>query len=226
MSAPATTSPDHVERAAEQIDVLRREAAACRACPLWRGATQTVFGEGPADAEIVFVGEQPGDREDRAGKPFVGPAGRLFDKALADAGCSRAQTYVTNAVKHFKFEPRGKLRLHKKPSVAEIGVCKRWLLGEIEALRPKLVVALGATAARSVAGRPLPVGVNRGKARVLTNGLKLFVTVHPSSLLRLRDGADRHAAYAALVGDLRAAAAIASRSDRTGAPRPSPQAAA
>ena len=141
-----------------QIEALRREASGCRACPLWKNATQTVFGEGPVEADILFVGEQPGDREDQAGHPFVGPAGRMLDKALEEAGVDRKRAYVTNAVKHFKFEPRGKLRLHKKPNVGEINVCKRWLFGEIDVLKPRLVVALGATAAQSLRG---PRGADR-----------------------------------------------------------------
>lgn len=130
-----------------QIEALRREAAGCRACPLWQNATQTVFGEGPAEADILFVGEQPGDREDRAGHPFVGPAGLMLDKALEEAGLDRKRAYVTNAVRYFKFVPHGKLRLHKKPNAGEINVCKRWLFSEIDVLKPRLVVALGATAA-------------------------------------------------------------------------------
>ncbi len=193
----------------ERIESLRREAAACRACPLWRDATQTVFGEGPPDADIVFVGEQPGDREDRAGRPFVGPAGLLFDKALEEAGVDRRRAYVTNAVKHFKFEPRGKLRLHKKPNAGEINVCRRWLFAEIEVIEPRLAVALGATAAQSLAGRPVAIGRNRGETLVLESGLRVVVTVHPSSLLRLPKEADREAAFAALVKDLRAAGELA-----------------
>jgi uracil-DNA glycosylase len=128
------------EDKAAQIESLLREAAECRACPLWKDATQTVFGEGPMEADILFVGEQPGDREDRVGRPFVGPAGLIFDKALSEAGVDRKRAYVTNAVKHFKFEPRGRLRLHKRPNTGEINVCRRWLLGEIEALKPNLIV--------------------------------------------------------------------------------------
>jgi uracil-DNA glycosylase family protein len=144
------------------LESLRREAASCRACPLWKDATQTVFGEGPADAEIMFVGDQPGDREDVRGRPFVGPAGLLLDKALNEAGIDRTRVYVTNAVKHFKFEPRGKRRLHKRPNAGEIKVCRNWLIGEIETIAPRLVVAFGATAAQSLAGRPIPVQSNRG----------------------------------------------------------------
>jgi uracil-DNA glycosylase len=200
-----------------QIESLRREAAECRACPLWKDATQTVFGEGPADADIIFVGEQPGDREDRVGRPFVGPAGLMFDRALAEAGVDRKRAYVTNAVKHFKFEPRGKLRLHKRPNAGEINVCKRWLMSEIDVLKPRLIVALGATAAQSLAGRPVAIGRNRGEALTLANGLRVFVTVHPSSLLRLPDEADKQAAYARFVEDLRAVSELAAASARAGA---------
>jgi uracil-DNA glycosylase family protein len=200
-----------------EIESLRREAAECRACPLWRDATQTVFGEGPAEADIVFVGEQPGDREDRVGRPFVGPAGLMFDKALAEAGVDRKRAYVTNAVKHFKFEPRGKLRLHKRPNVGEINVCRRWLLSEIDVLKPRLIVALGATAAQSLAGRPVAIGKNRGETLTLADGLRVFVTVHPSSLLRLPDEADKRAAYALFVEDLRAVGELAAEGARAGA---------
>jgi uracil-DNA glycosylase family protein len=194
------------------LESLRREAVSCRACPLWKEANQTVFGEGPADAEIMLVGEQPGDREDLAGRPFVGPAGLLLDKALADAGIDRTRVYVTNAVKHFKFEPRGKRRLHKRPNAGEINVCRRWLLGEIETIRPKLVVALGATAAQSLAGRPLPVLTNRGKILDLASGLQVLITIHPSALLRLPDEADKRSEYEKFVQDLRAVQQIAASS--------------
>ena len=198
MTAAATDSLEH----------LRREAASCRACPLWKNATQTVFGEGPSDAQIMLVGEQPGDREDLAGRPFVGPAGLLLNRALADAGVNRARVYVTNAVKHFKFEPRGKRRLHKRPNAGEIKVCStRWLLGEIEAAAPQLIVALGATAAQSLAGRPVPVQSNRGEVLELASGLRVLITVHPSALLRLRDEKDKREAYDAFVQDLRSIAA-------------------
>ena len=191
------------------LDDLRREAASCRACPLWKNATQTVFGEGPSDAEIMLVGEQPGDREDLAGHPFVGPAGVILDKALVDAGIDRARVYVTNAVKHFKFEPRGKRRLHKRPNAGEIKVCStRWLFGEIEAITPQIVVALGATAAQSLVGRPVPILSNRGEVLDLPSGLQVLITVHPSALLRLRDEDERRAAYEAFVGDLRSVARI------------------
>ena len=187
----------------ERLDSLRREAASCRACPLWKNATQTVFGEGPADAEIVFVGEQPGDKEDLQGRPFVGPAGLLLDRALAEAGVDRRRVYVTNAVKHFKFEPRGKRRLHKRPNASEIKICRRWLSEEIELIRPRLIVALGATAAQGLAERAIPVHSNRGKVLNVANGLRVFITIHPSALLRLQDDEERHSAYAAFVNDLR-----------------------
>lgn len=201
-----------VEDRAAEIARLRIEAASCEACPLWRNATQTVFGEGPSDADILFVGEQPGDREDRAGRPFVGPAGILFDKALAEAGVDRKRVYVTNAVKHFKFEPRGKLRLHKKPNAGEIEVCRRWLFAEILTVQPRLIVALGATAAQSLIGRAIGIGANRGKVFEAAGGLQVFVTVHPASLLRVPDEAARRVAYSDFVVDLRAIAARAERS--------------
>ena len=187
----------------EKIDSLRREAASCQACPLWKDATQTVFGEGPSTAEIMLVGEQPGDREDRDGRPFVGPAGQLLDRALADAGVDRERVYVTNAVKHFKFEPRGKRRLHKRPNAGEIKICRRWLFDEIDAIGPQLIVALGATAAQSLAGRAIPVQANRGKILDVDNGLRVFITIHPSALLRLQDEEEKRSGYASFVNDLR-----------------------
>ena len=190
-------------RSSDKIDNLRREAASCQACPLWKDATQTVFGEGPPDAEIMLVGEQPGDREDREGRPFVGPAGLLLDRALADAGVDRKRAYVTNAVKHFKFEPRGKRRLHKRPNASEIKICRRWLFDEIEAIGPRLIVALGATAAQGLTGRAIPVQSNRGAVLDAANGLRVFVTIHPSALLRLQDEEEKRSAYASFVNDLR-----------------------
>lgn len=195
--------------ATDSLGGLRREATSCRACPLWKNATQTVFGEGPSDAEIMLVGEQPGDREDLTGRPFVGPAGLLLDRALADAGVDRARVYVTNAVKHFKFEPRGKRRLHKRPNAGEIKICSsRWLFGEIEVIAPQLIVALGATAAQSLAGRPVPIQSNRGAVLDLPSGLQVLITVHPSALLRLRDDREKREAYDAFVKDLRSIAQI------------------
>jgi uracil-DNA glycosylase len=187
----------------DRLDSLRREAASCQACPLWKDATQTVFGEGPPDAQIMFVGEQPGDREDREGRPFVGPAGLLLDRALAEAGVDRRRVYVTNAVKHFKFEPRGKRRLHKRPNASEIKICRRWLFEEIQAIGPRLIVALGATAAQGLAGRAIPVQSNRGSVLDVANGLRVLVTIHPSALLRLQGEEEKRSAYASFVGDLR-----------------------
>ncbi len=201
-----------IEDKASEIARLRTEAASCQACPLWKNATQTVFGEGPPDADLLFVGEQPGDREDRAGLPFVGPAGRMFDRALGEAGVDRRRAYVTNAVKHFKFEPRGKLRLHKSPNAGEIDVCRRWLFAEIVTLQPRLIVALGATAVQSLIGRAIAVGANRGKVFEERGGLRVFVTVHPSSLLRFQDEAAKREAYALFVADLRAIGALMTRS--------------
>jgi DNA polymerase len=180
---------------------LRSAAEACRLCPLWQNATQTVFGEGPADAEMMLVGEQPGDQEDLAGRPFVGPAGQMLDRALVEAGIDRATLYLTNAVKHFKFSLRGRRRIHQKPDVGEIAACGVWLEREREAVRPSLIVALGATAARAVMGRAVSVTRERG-----LHG-NVVVTVHPSYLLRLPDEATRLREFHALVADLRVAAA-------------------
>jgi DNA polymerase len=180
---------------------VRAEAMHCTRCDLYKCATQTVFGEGPLDARIIFVGEQPGDQEDLAGTPFVGPAGQLFDKALAEAGVPRERSYVTNAVKHFKFERRGKHRIHEKPNGGEIAACRWWLQQELALIRPPLVVALGATAARSLLGKVVTISALRGKAHRLEDGSEAWVTVHPSFLLRVRD--DREAEYAKFVEDLR-----------------------
>jgi uracil-DNA glycosylase family protein len=189
------------------LAAVREQAAHCRDCPLWKNATQTVFGLGPQSAQIVLVGEQPGDQEDRAGEPFVGPAGRLLDRALSDAAIDRKATYVTNAVKHFKFEPRGKRRIHKKPNELEISACHQWLEREIELIHPALIVALGATAARAVFGRATAIERNRG--RVIAGAqaktaleADLLVTVHPSFLLRVPDE-DRDEAYERFVADLK-----------------------
>jgi uracil-DNA glycosylase len=196
----------------DRLDSLRREAASCSACPLWKDATQTVFGEGPPGAGIMFVGEQPGDKEDREGRPFVGPAGLLLDRALAEAGIDRSRVYVTNAVKHFKFEPRGKRRLHKRPNASEIKICRRWLFDEIEVIGPRLIVALGATAAQGLMGRAIPVLRNRGAVLELANRLRVFVTIHPSALLRLEDEEDKRLGYASFVDDLRSVARLAKTS--------------
>jgi DNA polymerase len=185
------------------LETLRNEASACTRCSLYASATQTVFGEGPADAALMFVGEQPGDQEDLAGRPFVGPAGQVFDGALAAAGIDRGRAYVTNAVKHFKFEPRGQRRLHMRPSPAETDVCRWWLDKERSAVAPRITVALGATAARAVTGRTVTISKERGRPQLLADGNELWITVHPSYLLRIEDKAAADAEYAQFVDDLR-----------------------
>jgi uracil-DNA glycosylase len=182
---------------------LREAAAGCRACPLWKTGTQTVFGEGAAKAEVVFVGEQPGDREDRDGRPFVGPAGGVFDDALADAGIDRRRSYVTNAVKHFKWEPRGKRRIHQKPNAEELAACRPWLDAELSVLRPQVLVALGATAAQALLGRSFRVTKQRGVPVDSDLAPTVLATVHPSSILRAPDETARREAYDAFVADLR-----------------------
>jgi uracil-DNA glycosylase family protein len=182
------------------------------ACPLWKDATQTVFGEGPPHAPAMLVGEQPGDKEDLAGKPFVGPAGQMLDRALEEAGIDRKKVYVTNAVKHFKFVPRGKIRLHQKPTTPEIKACRQWYERELASIKPALVVAMGATAAQSVFGKITPINKNRGRLIDLDDGIKALVTVHPSYLLRLPDEAAKAREYDLFVGDLRIAAALLRKS--------------
>ncbi len=186
---------------------LRDEAAGCTRCHLYKHATQTVFGEGQVEAAMMFVGEQPGDQEDLAGKPFVGPAGQVFNRALSAAGVDRAQTYVTNAVKHFKFEPRGKRRIHAKPDAGEIDACRWWIEQERMILRPKVTVALGATAARSLFGKVMTIGKERGRALTLPDGGEAWITVHPSYLLRLPDEAQKEVEFARFVEDLKMAKA-------------------
>ena len=194
------------DAAAGELEALREEAANCRACPLWKDATQTVFGEGPPHAPIMLVGEQPGDKEDLAGKPFVGPAGQMLDRALAEAGIDRSKVYVTNAVKHFKFVPRGKIRLHQKPATPEIKACRPWYERELAAIKPMLVVAMGATAAQSVFGKMTPINKNRGHLIDLDEETRALVTVHPSYLLRLPDEDARAREYERFVDDLKIAA--------------------
>jgi uracil-DNA glycosylase family protein len=186
------------------LSTLRREAATCRACPLWRDATQTVFGEGRAGAAVMLVGEQPGDHEDRAGKPFVGPAGRLLDEALAQAGIDRRAAYVTNAVKHFKWvrDERGKRRIHKTPNSSEIRACHPWLESELAVVKPRVIVALGATAAKALFGPTVRVLAQRGKPLTTTLAERGFVTVHPSAVLRSPSG-ERARAEKAFVNDLK-----------------------
>jgi uracil-DNA glycosylase len=192
------------------LPALREAAAGCRGCHLWEVGTQTVFGEGAADAEAMFVGEQPGDQEDKAGKPFVGPAGRLFDEALEAAGIDRSTTYVTNAVKHFKWQARGKRRIHQKPNWAEMTACRPWLEAEIAVVKPRVLVLLGATAAQSLLGRDFRVTKHRGE--LLESDLADYVTatVHPSSILR-GEPEERKSAFAAFVDDLRVVASALGR---------------
>ena len=188
------------------LERLRREAAGCRDCPLWRNATQTVFGEGAPRARLMLVGEQPGDAEDLSGHPFVGPAGRLLDVALERARIDRTSVYVTNAVKHFKWEPRGKRRLHKTPAQREIEACHQWIEREIAAIAPRLVVCLGATAAKSFLGPSFRITLSRGKV-IRTEGLPpILATFHPSFLLRIKDRPEGEEAYRRFVADLRRAA--------------------
>ena len=191
----------------KSLAALREAENACRRCPLYKNATQAVPGEGARHATVMLVGEQPGDKEDLAGKPFVGPAGRILDRALAEAGIARKETFVTNAVKHFKHEMRGKRRLHKRPSAYEIDRCQWWLHLERTIVKPELIVALGATAARGVLGRPVTIGKVRGQPLPLEDGGTAFVTIHPSALLRIQDQPDKEREYRAFVADLRRAAA-------------------
>jgi DNA polymerase len=193
---PETTSLPALEKAAET----------CTGCALYENATQTVFGEGPARADVMLVGEQPGDQEDRQGHPFVGPAGKLLDRALAEAGIDRRRVYVTNAVKHFKWLPRGKRRLHSKPSALEVKACLPWLEAELRAVKPTMVVCLGATAAQALLGRGFRVTAQRGRVLRAPLAERVVATVHPSSILRARDDASRHAELARFVADLKAVA--------------------
>jgi len=195
LSAPASRQ--------QTLPALREAAGACRACDLYKTGTQTVFGEGPAHAQVMFVGEQPGDREDIEGKPFVGPAGRVLDEALKEAGIDRSRVYVTNAVKHFKWKPQGKRRLHQKPNVAEINACRPWLDAEIGVVKPHLLVLLGATAAQALLGRDFRVSLQRGQ-RIGRPGLPpMMATVHPSSILRAPDEETRELEMRAFAQDLK-----------------------
>ena len=182
---------------------LLKDARACTRCELYKCGTQTVFGEGPLNATILFVGEQPGDQEDLAGRPFIGPAGQLFDEALERAGIDRSETYVTNAVKHFKFVQRGKKRIHSKPDTGEIDACRWWIEHERELIRPPLTVALGATAARSLIGKTVTISRVRGAPLTLADGGECWVTVHPSFLLRIPEQERRREERARFVGDLK-----------------------
>jgi uracil-DNA glycosylase len=197
---PATTAPQ-----LDDLDALRDAARGCTGCELWEPATQTVFGSGPSSAWLMFVGEQPGDREDLAGEPFVGPAGRLLDRALQQAGIAREETYVTNAVKHFRFEQRGARRIHKAPAVGHVRACRPWLDAELRVIRPTVVATLGATAGKALLGPKFRITESRGTV-LEWEGYALVPTVHPSAVLRL-EAAERDAAFDALVADLRVAGA-------------------
>jgi uracil-DNA glycosylase family protein len=187
----------------KSLTALREAAAGCRGCSLYRGATQTVFGEGPATAEVVMVGEQPGDQEDRQGRPFVGPAGKLLDRALGDAGIDRRKVFVTNVVKHFKFTTRGKRRIHKRPSAEEVRACTPWFEAELDAVKPKALLALGATAGQDLFGRSFRVTRERGKRLDSDLAPVVMATIHPSAILRAEDE-DREREYDRFVDDLRA----------------------
>ncbi len=202
------------DKSSSFVKSLRALAAAegeCRRCPLYRNATQAVPGEGPKAADFMLVGEQPGDKEDLAGKPFVGPAGRILDAALKDAGIARQDTFVTNAVKHFKYERRGKRRLHKRPNNYEIERCKIWLERERDLVRPSTIIALGVTAARSLTGKTVTIAKMRRTPIELADGAKLVITIHPSALLRIEDENDKRTAYRDFVADLKAARAAAGK---------------
>jgi DNA polymerase len=200
---------DLLAAAPVSLVALQRDEAVCRRCDLYEAATQVVPGEGNRGAALMLVGEQPGDREDLAGKPFVGPAGRLLDRALAEGGIPRDKVFVTNAVKHFKYEWRGKRRLHKRPDAGEIEACRWWLDLERSLVRPEVVLAMGATAARGLFGRAMTINTARETVHMLPDGTKARVTIHPSLLLRLRDDADKATEYQRFVADLRAAATLA-----------------
>jgi len=190
---------------------LREAARTCTACPLYKNATQTVFGEGAKGATLMLVGEQPGDQEDRVGKPFVGPAGQLLDRALVEAGIKRNEVYVTNTVKHFKWEPRGKRRIHQKPRARDIAACRPWLEAELRVVRPDVLVCLGSTAAQAIFGSSFRVTRQRGQVLESDLAERVVATVHPSSILRQRDEESRHREYTVFVADLRAAQSAAEK---------------
>src|SRR5881394_2556843 len=192
-----------VKLSANKLAKVARQAKSCTRCPLYKNATQTVFGEGPVGAHLMLVGEQPGDQEDLQGRPFVGPAGKLLDRALEAAGIDRDDVYVTNVVKHFKWEPRGKRRIHKKPSGMQIAACRPWFDEEVRVVKPKVVVCMGATAAQALLGRTFKVTQERGRVISGQGGLRFVATVHPSSILRAPDDETRHAEMARFIDDLR-----------------------
>lgn len=195
----------------KSLTAFRDAAADCKACDLWERGTQTVFGDGARRAEVLFVGEQPGNEEDLSGKPFVGPAGRLLDEALVAAGIDRSQTYVTNVVKHFKWEPRGKRRIHKKPNARQIGACRPWLEAEISLVKPKVIVCLGATAAQALLGAQFRVSKQRGQFIESTLAPYIVATVHPSSILRAPDDETRHTEKRLFINDLKQIARVLSK---------------
>ena len=201
-----TTSAAEFLPPRKTLPTLRAAVQECKGCDLWKHATQAVFGEGRVGAEVMLVGEQPGDQEDLQGRPFVGPAGKILDKALEAAGIERDDVYVTNAVKHFKWEPRGKRRIHKKPSGMEIAACRPWFDAEVEVVKPKVIVCMGATAAQALLGRNFKVTQDRGKV-ISSGAVPIVATVHPSSILRAPDSETRHAEMARFIDDLRVVAA-------------------
>jgi len=215
---PETTLPllrqTRINNPKRALKMVAAEADKCERCHLYLNATQTVFGEGPADAALMLIGEQPGDQEDLIGRPFVGPAGKVLDAALEAAGIRRGDVYVTNAVKHFKNEPRGKRRLHKKPDTSEIDVCRWWLDNELAIVQPAVAVALGATAVRGLLGKTLPINANRGRLIPLPEGGKGLITVHPSYLLRLQEERDKRREFQLLVRDLQLARQAADQARR------------
>lgn len=217
MPKPIASKSTNKERAATaaalipsdaELDTLRELSADCKACPLWKTGTQTVFGEGPARAKVIFVGEQPGDHEDRTGHPFVGPAGGVLDKALEEAGIDRNHVYVTNVVKHFKWVPRGKKRIHAKPRAPEIRACRPWLDAEIDRIKPQVLVCLGATAAQALLGNNFRVREQRGQLIESPLAPKVIATLHPSSLLRIEDENERHRETKRFVEDIKEVAML------------------
>jgi uracil-DNA glycosylase len=198
--------PEILSSGGQSLETLRSEAAGCEACDLYKLGTQTVFGEGPENADLMLMGEQPGDQEDKAGHPFVGPAGKILDRALVEAEIDRERVYVTNAVKHFKWKPQGKVRLHQKPNAKEIGACRQWWTQELAVVRPKVLCCLGATAAQAVFGSKFRVTKQRGDFFDLVDGVLGTATIHPSSILRIDEEDRRHAEYEDLVDDFRAVA--------------------
>src|SRR5436853_3533221 len=208
---PETSAADFFPKR-KSLKAFREAAADCKGCDLWERGTQTVFGEGARRAQVVFVGEQPGNEEDLSGEPFVGPAGRLLDDALIEAGIDRSQTYVTNVVKHFKWEPRGKRRIHKKPNTREIAACRPWLEAEIETVKPKVIVCLGATAAQALLGSNFRVSQERGKFIESDLAPYIIATVHPSAILRAPDDETRHEQKRRFIDDLKKVANVLSKS--------------